>query len=162
MKNKFVVFFIFVLFPLLLFHSSCKKSEGEGVYLVTSAEASVYYDGIAFTTDLFFRCTVLNQSEIPGTITGWKIVYKFKSTEILEITSENCTSYNMAKHVDLQIHPYKERIIIGKSVPAVEKTVFSSLNIPDNMDISVAITDDHSNQSTIHFNTPIQYTEYND
>ena len=162
MRNKFAGFSILILFSLLSFNSSCKKSEIEGVYIISSGEGSVYYDGIAFTTDLFFRCTVLNQSEILGTITSWKIVYKSGNTVVLEITSENCTSYNMAGHVDLQIHPYKERILIGKSVPAIAGTIFSSSSIPDHLDISVTIADENSNQSTIRFIAVVTYTEYND
>lgn len=162
MNNKFSGFFVLVLFSLLLFNSSCKKADAEGVYLITSGEGKVYYDGIAFTTDLFFRCTVSNQSESTGTIAAWKCVYKSGNTELLEINSDNCSSFNMVNYANLRVYPYKERIIIGKSVPAIEKTLFSAARIPDNMDISVTITDDNSNQMIIHFNATVTFSEYND
>lgn len=160
MNKKFLGFFVLVLFSLLLLNSACKKVEG--IFEIASGEGHVYYDGIVFTTDLFFRCTVVNQSEISGTISTWKFVLKSGNTELLEITSENCSSFNMVNYEDLRIYPYKERIIIGKSVPAIEKTYFSAESIPDNMDITVAITDDNSNQLTIRFNAPVTYSEYND
>lgn len=162
MKNKFAGFFILLLFSLVIFNASCKKSEGEGVYVITSGEGRVDYDGIAFTTDLFFGCTVLNQSDIPGTITGWKLVYKSGSTQVLEIASENCASYNMDAFAKLLVHPYKERIIVGKSVPALNKVYFNASTIPDHMDISVTVMDDNENKAIIHFNAPVTYSEYND
>jgi hypothetical protein len=70
MRNKFFAFFILIVFPLILFDSSCKKSEAAGVYVITSGQGSIFYDGIAVSFDLSFRCTILNQSDVPGTITA--------------------------------------------------------------------------------------------
>jgi hypothetical protein len=161
MKNKFDGFFVLVLFSLLLFNSSCKKSEGAGIYVITSGEGYVYYDGIVFKTDLSFSCGISNQSEIAGTINAWKFVFKFGNTELLEISSENCASYNIIKFENVPIKPYSVREIFGETIPVIERDLFPNGD-PDNMDISVTITDDNSNQVTIHFNAPVSYNEYND
>jgi hypothetical protein len=161
MKNKSRVFFVLALFSLLLFNSSCKKSENAGVFVITSGEGYVYYDGIVFRTDLSFSCGISNQSEIAGTINAWKFVFKKGGTELLEINSENCSSYNIIKYENVRINPYSVREISGETIPQIERDLFS-YGDPDNMDISVTITDDHSNQVTIHFNAPVSYNEYND
>lgn len=161
MKNNSGVFFVLVLFSLFLFNSSCKKSEGAGIYVITSGEGYVYYDGIVFKTDLSFSCGISNQSEIAGTIIAWKFVFKKGSTELLEINSDNCTSYNIIKFADVRVKPYSVREILGETIPAIERDLFP-YGDPDNMDISVTITDDNSNQATIHLTVPVSYNEYND
>jgi hypothetical protein len=161
MKGKFFVFLVLPFFSLLLLTSSCKKSEETGVYVITSAEGYVYYDGIVFKTDLSFSCGISNQSDILGTIKSWKFVFKSGNTELLEINSENCSSYNIIKFDNVQIKPYQVREIFGETIPPVERDLFG-YGDPDNMDISVSITDDNSNDVTIAFNAPVSYNEYND
>jgi len=161
MKNKFEGFIVLVLFILLVVNASCKKSESAGIYVITSGEGYVYYDGIVFKTDLSFSCGISNQSEIAGTINAWKFVFKSGNTEVLEITSENCFSYNIIKFDNVPIKPYSVREISGETIPVIERDLFPNGD-PDNLDISVTITDDNSNQVTIHFNAPVSYNEYND
>lgn len=88
-------------------------------------------------------------------------VFKFGNTELLEINSGNCSSFHVVKNENVIIHPFSEREIIGKTIPATAGDLFSLSN-PDNMDISVTITDDNANQATIHFNAAVSYNEYND
>ncbi len=161
MKNKPGVFFVLVLFSLLLFNSFCKKSESAGIFVITSGEGYVYYDGIVFKTDLSFSCGISNQSEIAGTINAWKFVFKSGNTEVLEINSENCFSYNIIEFENVPIKPFSVREIMGETIPAIGRDLFP-YGDPDNMDISVTITDENSNQMTIHFNAPVSYNEYND
>lgn len=161
MTNKVNGFYVLVLFSLLLFDPSCKKSEGAGIYVITSGEGYVYYDGIVFKTDLSFSCGIANQSEIAGTIDAWKFVFKKGSAELLEITSENCSAYNIIEFANVPIKPYSVREISGETIPVIARDLFPDGD-PDNMDISVTITDDNSNQVTIHFNAPVSYNEYND
>jgi hypothetical protein len=161
MKNTLNVFFVLVLFSQLLINSSCKKSDTAGVFVISSGEGHVYFDGIVFKTDLSFSCGVSNQGEVAGTIDAWKFVFKKGSTAYLEINSENCPSYNIIYFVNVRINPYSVREISGETIPQVEMDLFP-YGDPDNMDISVTITDDNSNQQTIHFNAPVTYDEYND
>ncbi len=161
MKNQWARLPVLLLFCLLLFNSAC-KNEGTGIYVITSGEGRVYYDGIAITTDLFFSCTVMNQSDVAGTITGWKIVFKSGSTELLEINSTNCAAFHMDVQRDLRVQPRQERIIVGKTVPALDGSRFVADALPDNMDITVTIEDDHDNQSAVLASAAVRYDEYND
>jgi hypothetical protein len=161
MKNKLNGCFVLILVSLLAFNSSCKKSEEAGIFVITSGQGYVYYDGIVFQTNLSFSCGISNQSGIAGTINSWKFVFKNGSTELLEITSENCSSYNIIKFENVPIKPYSVREISGEAIPAIERDLFP-YGDPDNMDISVTITDDNSHKATIHFNAPVSYNEYND
>ncbi|MBN1471662.1 MAG: hypothetical protein JW925_07765 [Syntrophaceae bacterium] len=161
MKKNFKGLFVLVLFSLLLVNSSCKKSEGAGIFIITSGEGYVYYDGIVFETHLSFSCGISNQSGIAGTIDAWKFVFKSGNTKVLEINSENCTSYNIIKFENVPIKPYSVREISGETIPQIKRDLFP-YGDPDNLDISVTITDDNSNQVTIHFNAPVSYNEYND
>ena len=164
MRNKYLVFFILLVSPLILVDSSCKKSGDAGIYVITSGEGSIFYDGIAVTYDVSFRCTISNQSDVPGTITAWKIVYKLGNAElgenIREINDGNCSTYNIAQLAGLRIGSHEETIMAGRTVPPIDRNIHYFSSIPNNMDISVTITDDHSNQSTIHFNAVVSFSEY--
>jgi len=161
MKNKRAGWPLLLLFLLPLYCSSCKKG-GVGIYVITSGEGRVYYDGIAITTDLFFAFTVLNQSDVAGTITAWKIVIRSGGTELLEINSTNCAAFHMNVQRDLRVQPHQERVIVGKTVPALDGSRFVADALPDNMDITVTIEDDHDNQSAVLASAAVRYDEYND
>jgi hypothetical protein len=65
----------------------------------------------------------------------------------------------MAQLTGLRIDPDRETVMSGRTVPPIDRRIYYFSSIPDNMDISVTIADDHSNQSTIHFNAIVKYSE---
>jgi hypothetical protein len=163
MRGRFLAFFVLICLPLVSIQSSCKKAGEAGVYVITGGEGAIFYDGIAITYDVSFRCTVSNQSEVPGTVTAWRIVFKLGSEglgeTIREINSENCALYNMSQLAGLRIDSHGETTMAGRTVPPIDRREQYFSSIPDNMDISVTITDDHSHQSTVQFNAVIAYSE---
>ena len=181
MKNKLLIIGII---SLLLF-SSCKKSDEilpEGFFEISAGWAQAAYDYVKDTTFLAMYVKVGSRNEVGGTITSWKFVYKAGNMEVLEINDRNHSSYVpyiVSNEVlfnpghRFMIPAYQEvgfRLEQGQYFNAGSPSgayydesfichgyVLKGNIIPDNMDITLKIDDDHSYSHTCKFNIRVSY-----
>jgi hypothetical protein len=170
MKKSFFGFWALLLFSLLMFDSSCKKTEEilqtpHGLFVISNGLSKVMYFHYEDLTYLVMNGSVLSQNAIGGTITSWKFIFKSGDTEILEINKANYSSYLLYTYGPSVLYPYSSAVI---NVSYADKThenfspypgkLFSSN--PENMVISITITDDNGNIQTIERSIAVTFDAY--
>jgi hypothetical protein len=170
MKKAFYGFWVLILFSLLLFDSSCKKTEEilqppQGLFVINNGLSKVMYFHYEDLTYLVMSGSVLSQNAIGGTITSWKFIFKSGDTELLEINNANYSFYILYAYGQSVLSAYSSAVI---NVSYADKThenfspcpgkLFNSN--PDNMDTFITITDDNGNVQTIERNMAVTFDAY--
>lgn len=170
MKKSFFAFWALVLFSLLLFDSSCKKTEEilqppQGIFVISKVVGKVMYFHFEDITCLAIYSSVSSQNEIGGIISSWKFIFKSGNTELLEINNANYASFALYKYglsivvafgVGTLNLSYSDKNREGFS-PCQGKLFNEN---PDNLDAFITITDDNGNVQIIELNMAITFEAY--
>ncbi len=161
MKIKTIALLALLLGLALLF-PSCKKEKD--LYWVSWGEGNISYNSTRNETSLRITFAVVSWNSIDARITGWRIVFKAKKEQLLEVNDGNhpayapFVAYNDIRHNDTAIflmqsvnpaNAADQRPYPGKLFPG---------NPPDNIDVFVTITDDEGRTETTEQNLLVTYS----
>ena len=161
MKLRMSALSILVLCLSFLF-LSCKKEND--LYWVSWGEGNISYNLTADETSLRIAFAIVSWNSLDARISGWRIVFKAKKAQLLEVNDGNHQAYapfvafGAVRHNDTSSfvmqsvnpadaadrRPYRGRLFPGDP--------------PDNVDVFVTITDDSGKAETIEQNLLVTYS----
>ncbi len=170
MKKSIFGLLNIICLSLLIFNSSCKKSDEipqnpKGLFAVTSGVSKVKYFHFENLTYLVMIGRIASQNEIGGRITSWQFIFKSGNTELFEINNGNYPSYALYSYGEPIMNAYNSGVVTVSYADQAHQNFSPFLGKPfsadpDNMDIFITVTDDNSNIQTVHFNTTVTYNSY--
>lgn len=170
MKKSFFAFWVLILFSLMLFDSSCKKTEEIlqkplGLFVISKVVCKVQYFHFEDITCLAIYSSVSSQNEIGGIITSWKFIFKSGNTELLEINNANYSSFALSEYGLSRVVAFGVGTL-NISYTDKYREEFSPFQgklfnaNPDNLDAFITITDDTGNVQTIERNAAVTFNAY--
>ena len=147
---------------LAFLFTSCKKEKD--LYWVSWGEGNISYNSTRNETSLRIAFAIVSWNSLDARISGWRIVFKAKKAQLLEVNDGNYPEYapfvafGAVRHNDTStflmqsVNPGNaadQRPYPGKLFPGAA---------PDNIDVFVTITDDDGRTETTEQNLLVTYS----
>lgn len=155
-----------VLLPLVLGLAmatlSCKKDND--LYWVSWGEGNISYDAAANETSLRIAFAIVSWNSLDARISGWRIVFKAKKTQLLEVNAGNHQAYAPFVAFGAIRHNDTSSFVMQSTNPAnlADRHPFPGKlfpgDPPDNIDVFVTITDDEGKTETTEQNLLVFYS----
>ena len=170
MKKSISGLFVAALIPLILFTSTCKKTDeaipaAKGIFVISNGIGNVKYFHYENLTFMVMKAVIFCQNEIGGAITSWKFIFKSVDRTLLEINDTNYSSY--ALYADGQLRISENTVgLVNASYADESHDNFSPFQgrlfdvNPTAMDIFITVTDDNAYIQTFEFHTSVTYDIY--